>query len=458
MAQDWRTLKLEVLAETGQFIKGMNDANAKTETFGDKLKDFGKKAALAFGAAAVAAGAYAAKLIGEGIRAAVEDEAAQSRLANALKNVTGATNEQIAAVEKQIGALSRSLGIADDELRPAFQRLATATGDLGKANESLALALDISAATGKSVEQVANALGKAYEGNTGALGRLGVGLSTAEIKALGLDGTMKQLSDTFAGAATERTKTFQGQMEVLKVRFDEAKETIGFAFLPVITNMLEIFNEKVTPAIESIASKFAGENGFLSKLQEIWTFVTDFFNPVWEAVQGAFEKVSKALMDNKEDFQSFVNFLETLWNFISKYILPIIRDHLILQIKGIATAFQFVLSVVSPIIGTISNLLSGLLNIIEKVISGLSKINPFGGGGTSKVSFNGNTQNLDRFGALTVSDTTSNSPNTALGSGVVINVNAPSAIDEVGFTRSVINALNSVERTTGGGASAFQYV
>ncbi len=459
MAQDWRTLKLEVLAETGQFIKGMNDANAKTETFGDKLKDFGKKAALAFGAAAVAAGAYAAKLIGEGIRAAVEDEAAQSRLANALKNVTGATNEQIAAVEKQIGALSRSLGIADDKLRPAFQRLATATGDLGKANESLALALDISAATGKSVEQVANALGKAYEGNTGALGRLGVGLSTAEIKALGLDGTMKQLSDTFAGAATERTKTFQGQMEVLKVRFDEAKETIGFAFLPVITNMLEIFNEKVTPAIESIASKFAGEDGFLSKLQEIWTFVTDFFNPVWEAVQGAFEKVSKALMDNKDDFQDFFNFLETLWNFISKYILPIIRDHLILQIKGIATAFQFVLSVVSPIIGTISNLLSGLINLIEKVVNGLSKLNPFGGGGgTSKVSFNSNTQNLDRFGALTVSDNSSTSPNTALGSGVVINVNAPSAIDEVGFTRSVINALNSVERTTGGGASAFQYV
>ena len=252
MAQDWRTLKLEVLAETGQFIKGMNDANKKTETFGDKLKDFGKKAALAFGAAAAAAGAYATKLVIDGVKAAVEDEAAQSRLANALKNTTGATNEQIAAVERQIGSMSRSLGIADDQLRPAFQRLATATGDLGQANKSLALALDISAATGKSVEQVANALGKAYEGNTGALGRLGVGLSTAEIKALGLEGTMNKLTETFAGAATERTKTFQGQMEVLKVRFDEAKETIGFAFLPVITQLLSVHTATHhAPAIDS---------------------------------------------------------------------------------------------------------------------------------------------------------------------------------------------------------------
>jgi hypothetical protein len=147
MARDYRTLKLEILAETKQFVDGMKKSETQVQGFGDKMQKFGKVAAAAFAAAAAAAAAYAGKLAIEGVKAAIADEAAQNRLANALKNVTGATNAQIAAVEKQISKMSLAFGVADEQLRPAFQRLATATGDLGEANDSLALALDISAST-----------------------------------------------------------------------------------------------------------------------------------------------------------------------------------------------------------------------------------------------------------------------------------------------------------------------
>ncbi len=462
MAQDWRTLKLEVLAETGQFIKGMNDANKKTETFGDKLKDFGKKAALAFGAAAAAAGAYATKLVIDGVKAAVEDEAAQSRLANALRNTTGATNEQIAAVERQIGSMSRSLGIADDQLRPAFQRLATATGDLGQANKSLALALDISAATGKSVEQVANALGKAYEGNTGALGRLGVGLSTAEIKALGLEGTMNKLTETFAGAATERTKTFQGQMEVLRVRFDEAKETIGFAFLPVITQLLSVFNEQVTPTLEKFADNFGGENGILAQIKQTAAAIAEPFIPILDALRNAIEQVSKAITDNKSNFKDLYDFLVTLFDFFNRYFVPILQNQVVSGIQGIATAFSFVIKVVTPIIGQLTDLINGLIRTIDSALARLQQLSGSGGllglltnpFGTLGKSLGGLGKRITGSNFNEIPSTS----NSSAASGLIINVNAPSAIDEVGFTRSVINALNSVERTTGGGASAFQYV
>ncbi len=226
MARDYRTLKLEILAETKQFVDDMKKSESQVEGFGGKMEKFGKVAAAAFAAAAAAAVAYAGKLAIDGVKAAIADEAAQTRLANALKNVTGATNNQIAAVEKQITQMSLSLGIADEQLRPAFQRLATATGDLSKAQEGLQLALDISASTGKSVEQVSAALSKAYEGNTGALSRLGIGLSTAEIKSLGLDGTMKQLADTFGGSATAQANTLEGQIQRLKNGFDEAKNLL----------------------------------------------------------------------------------------------------------------------------------------------------------------------------------------------------------------------------------------
>ena len=181
-----RTLKLSILADVDDLKKKLDTGANEVEGFGGKLEKFGKVAAAAFAAAAAAAAAYAVKLAVDGVKAAIEDEAAQGRLANALRNVTNATDAQIAAVEEQITKMSLAFGVADDALRPAFQRLATATGDLGQAQKALGLALDISAATGKNLDAVANSLGKAYEGNTSALARLGVGLSAAEIKSLGL--------------------------------------------------------------------------------------------------------------------------------------------------------------------------------------------------------------------------------------------------------------------------------
>jgi hypothetical protein len=124
-----------------------------------------------------------------------------------------------------------------------------ATKDVTKSQDLLKLALDISAATGKDVETVSNALAKAYEGNSGALTRLGVGISAAQAKTLGFEGTVKQLSDTFGGAAATQANTFQGQIERLKVAFDEAKESVGAALLPTLQNLLDYFINTSYPEI-----------------------------------------------------------------------------------------------------------------------------------------------------------------------------------------------------------------
>jgi hypothetical protein len=70
VAKDWRTLKLEVLAETTQFVKGMDKANATTKSFGDKLGDFAKKAGIALAAVGAAAGLMAIKIGKEAVAAA----------------------------------------------------------------------------------------------------------------------------------------------------------------------------------------------------------------------------------------------------------------------------------------------------------------------------------------------------------------------------------------------------
>jgi len=169
MATGSRTLKLSILADVDQLNKSLKAANGDVENSSNKISDFGKKAGLAFAAAAAAAGAYAVKIGIDGVKAAIEDEKAQVQLANALRNATGATDGQIAATEQYILKTQLATGVTDEKLRPALARLALSTNDITKAQDLLSLAIDISTQSGKPLEAVANSLGKAYDGNTAAI-------------------------------------------------------------------------------------------------------------------------------------------------------------------------------------------------------------------------------------------------------------------------------------------------
>jgi hypothetical protein len=336
MAGQSRTLKLSILADVDQLKKSLNSANADVENSSSKLGEFSKKAGLAFAAAAAAAGAYAVKLAVDGVKAAIEDEAAQIRLATALKNATGATDEMIASVEKQILKTSLATGVADDKLRPALQRLSLSTNDVTKAQDLLNLALDISQATGKGLDSVANALGKAYDGNTAALGKLGVGLSAAELKAMSFTDVQTKLSDLFGGAAAANSETFAGRLEILKVTFDEAKESIGARLLPIIQQLVEFVVNKVVPAL----GRFA-----------------DFFKPI-----------TKAIDDNKESFILFIEFIQT-------YVVPVLVTVLGGALQTVGKIAGAVVGVIGSVIKVINTLIQGTIDGINFLIRAYNAVN-----------------------------------------------------------------------------------
>jgi len=326
MATGSRTLKLSILADVDNLKKNLNAGSDDVQSFGDKVSDFGKKAGLAFAAAGAAAAIYAGKLAIEGVKAAIEDEAAQVRLANSLKNATGATNDQIKAIEDNILKMSLASGVSDDKLRPALSRLALSTNDAKKAQDLLTLALDISQATGKDLEGVANALGKAYDGNNTALGKLGVGLSAAELKAMSFTETQTKLSDLFGGASAANAKTFAGRMEILKVTFDEAKESVGAKLLPIIQDLVQFVIDKVIPAL----GKFA-----------------DYFKPI-----------TKAIDDNKETFKAF-------GQFIVDYVAPVI-------VTILGGAFQVIGKIAGGVIDVMAAIIKGLNVLIQGAVAGIN--------------------------------------------------------------------------------------
>ena len=268
MARDTRTLSLKILADIDDLKKKLDEADGKVQTNSEKIAAFGKKAAAAFAVATAAAVAYAGKLAVDGVRAAIEDEAAQLRLANALKAATGATDAQIKATEDMILQTSLATGVADDQLRPALQRLAVSTKDTEQAQRLLTLALDISKASGKDLETVTNALGRAQDGNVTSLGRLGLGLSKAELSTLTFTEVQQKLADLYGGAAAQNADTFQGKIDRLKVGFDEAKESLGAALLPAVEQFITFLNDTGIPTLNAFIAGLTGDGGLNEGLSE----------------------------------------------------------------------------------------------------------------------------------------------------------------------------------------------
>jgi hypothetical protein len=354
MASDSRTLKLSILADVDDLKKKLGDADSAVAQNSSKMSEFGKKAAAAFAIAAAAAAAYAVKLGVDGVKAAIEDEAAQLRLASALRAATGATDAQIAATEDYISKTSLATGVADDELRPALQRLALSTKDTGKAQELLAIALDVSKGSGKDLETVANALGKAQDGNTTSLGRLGLGLSKAELATLSFEQIQTKLSDLFGGAAARNAQTFQGRIEVLRNGFNEAKEAVGTALLPVIEQLIE--------------------------------YVIVYGVPIINKFKDAFDVVKDAIDRNRDNFTEFATLLRTV-------VFPIVEKIFGFLLDVGAKAASAIIDAFGSIVGAITPVLNFVIAGINKVIDGLNlikigsdiqKISPFGGasGGT----------------------------------------------------------------------------
>jgi hypothetical protein len=348
-----RTLKLSILGDVDNLNKSLKTASADVDSFGDKVGKVGKMVGAAFVAAAAAAGAYAIKIGVEGVKAAIEDEKAQTQLALALENATGATKAQISATEQSILQMSLATGVADDELRPALGRLVRSTGDITKAQDLLATALDISAATGKPVEAIAVSLSKAYDGNTTALGRLGIGLSAAELKTMSFEQVQGRLSDLFGGAAARNADTYAGRIARMQIAFDEAKETIGFALLPILEKVINFINQNALPVINAFSGAFSlNGNGLGGIITNLGNTIVNVFTPIINGMVKAFNYVKDAIGDNLETFKVFGSYIAT-------YLAPVI-----------GTVLGGALQVAGKIAGGVIDVIAGVVKILNGLISG----------------------------------------------------------------------------------------
>jgi hypothetical protein len=212
------------------------------------------------------------------VKAFAEDDKAAKALGTTLKNLGLAYGSNAATVNGFISRLEMQTGVLDDELRPAMDRLLRATGDVTKSQELLGLALDIAAGTGKSLTQVSQSLQKAYLGQTQALGRLGVGLSKAELTSSSFEEIQARLSTLFAGQATAAADTYAGSLAKLTVAGNNAKETIGKGLVDALVT----------------ASNSTSTDDLIKKIDRVAQSIANFTREA-----GEFIKITKTIFDFK---------------------------------------------------------------------------------------------------------------------------------------------------------------
>jgi hypothetical protein len=425
---DIRTLKLALLADTKDFIQGLDKADKESRSFSDKLGGALKTGALAFAALGAAAGAAAITIGVQAVKAAIEDEKAQLSLAQTLKNTTKATKDQIKGVEDYINKTALAKGVTDDQLRPSLDRLVRSTKDITKAQKLQQLALDISAGTGKDLATVTEALGKAYDGNLGALKRIGVPLDEAIVKSKDFNKAQEVLAKTFAGQSDIAANSFAGRMERVKIAIDEAKESIGAALLPILEKLLGFITEKALPFLNKFVEGFQNVTksvdvdlgGALQYLQKIFT-------PIFNGIKMAFDTISSAIDRNREKLQPLFDLFQALAKFTRDVLTPILAIGLGEAFKIIGQIIGGIIDIIALMVDAIAKSIQTIQNFINKIQEAIDKAN-----------------SIPVVGAF-IPDSLTSKPKPS----VVINNNIKGAIDPQATARAIVKVQTTATKTTG---------
>jgi hypothetical protein len=312
---------------------------------------------------------------------------------------------------------------------------------VGEAQKLQTLALDIAAGSGKSLEAVSAALAKGFEGNTASLGKLGIGLSAAELKTMSFDEVTAALSETFKDQASIQADTFAGKMNRLNIAIDEGKETVGAFVLDAITPLISSIVNDVVPRIGEFANSIGQNLGPVFK--DFTAFFTETLIPIfkvwWELlstiiipgiiktvtpiVKGlfeAFQTIAKAIKANEDNLKPLFDLFVTVAEFVYKTLGPAIGTVL-------GGAFKLLGDIIGGVIGLIARVvksISDAIDLVQRLASNIANLPIVGG----------------LFGGASFSSPSA--PSNSQSSQTVINLNVSGALDSEGTARTVINTLN----------------
>lgn len=216
----------------------------------------------AFDTLVASADALFQTLVVDGVNAAAEQEKAFSQLNIALAQ-TGIYSEETAKeFDELASSIQSTTGVADDAVitnAALIQSLAQLDKD-GLKRATVA-AVDLSAALGKDLATTSEALGKAANGNTTAIQKMGIEFQKGATDAQTFENILSSLEQRFGGTAAAQVNTFAGALGLSKTAFGELQEQVGNTIVQnnVVISVIKTVGNVITDLTKSIKGN---EQGF----------------------------------------------------------------------------------------------------------------------------------------------------------------------------------------------------
>ena len=371
-----RILKLGILADTSDLVKGLKGAESAVNDSGSRIGEGFKKVGVAVAAAGAAIGTFAIALGKQSIQAAIQAESEQNRLATILRT-TGATEKEIKVLDQQAQALERVGVVSGGNIKVLQSQLATFDLSAGAIQRLTPAILDYvtaekgATASADDFRSMTNGLAQALNGNFASLTKTGFVLdeNTKEMIKNGTEteraeALVQVLNSTYKGFNETLAETSEGRLIQLRNNFDQIKERIGNVLLPVLQQLTEFFVQKILPVIDNLVARFEKDaNPAISKMKDVivgfllpalknlWEFFTQFIvptlrnllEPALNIVRTGIEFLTNKVRENREGFQVFFGIVERIFIFVRDQLAPILGG-------ALGTAFNILFRIVGQAI------------------------------------------------------------------------------------------------------------
>ena len=390
MAGDIPPLNIDIQVALGNLTSAVDKATSELGKVGNAAKDQeGKFSSLKTVMGGVFAGnlmtAGVQKLTGlleSSVKAAEDAQVSTVQLATAMNNAKVNTEANRAAVEKSVTAME-NLAFTGNDTRAAMTTLVTATGSVTESQKLMALAADLARAKHETLGEAASTLSRATTGSAKAFKEFGITLDTTLPKNQAIAKAMDELNQKIGGQAQAYLQTYAGQMELIKTKMEAAKETIGGALLPVLTDLMKIFGD-VLNVIKPILPELTILVGIVGAVV--------LATKAWKEVQAALDVVLDAnpISLIVVAIGALIAAIVVAWNHSKTF-----RDIVVDVMKAVVEAVGWVIGALGDLVTAFIKIESGPLKLFLGALSHL----PFVGGGAKAAlkMINEGTQDVGNF-------------------------------------------------------------
>lgn len=259
------TISARLILDSSDFQSGIKTASKVADTFDTKMKTIGGNMQKFGGMMSLGVTLPILAFGKASVDSAMESESALADLNAVLKSTGGIAGVSLDELTKNADALQKITKFSDESIMSAQGMLLTFT-NIGKDvfPDATMATLDMAEKFGMDTSQAAITLGKALNdpiSGVTALRRIGVMLTDeqeAQIRKFmevgnvaGAQGIiMAELAKEIGGVAEAAGETNSGKLAQFTNKFDEMREVIGTALIPLLIRIMEA----ITPLIERFAA------------------------------------------------------------------------------------------------------------------------------------------------------------------------------------------------------------